>query len=426
MDNFMDKLAKRFNSGEIMRANAAAEAREMKRAKEQAAEYERMMQEMRRLNLKNVEVTEQVQQLIQAGIEQFEEYGNDGQQLKNLEAQNKQMCEFLSIMKEELQQTYASMSKENKDAYVQEMNKLQQLLEDALSGEDMTESMKAAQIETVEGIKQLQGDMSQSMNSVREELAACVQNTQKSTEELVACMQNAQKSGEELVVCVQNAHKSTEEQVASAQNEIEDCVKSLHTQQMDGLKEAKTELAQNINLAKEDTVSSIKNIKTETIETIEGLKALHNDTTQSIETVKKEIEEALARIESENSGNQETLKIKLDEINKALETLQEKLSPENGEDRQLLEEIKASITSIHPIINGLQDYVHRENVKVYRNVQAVILDIASQKTRDLGDRIDALEKRIGTIKGVTPLVITTMIFALISTLLQVLSVFGVF
>ena len=75
MDNFMDKLAKRFNSGEIMRANAAAEAREMKRAKEQAAEYERMMQEMRRLNLKNVEVTEQVQQLIQAGIEQFEGYG---------------------------------------------------------------------------------------------------------------------------------------------------------------------------------------------------------------------------------------------------------------------------------------------------------------------------------------------------------------
>lgn len=76
MDNFMDKLAKRFNAGEIIKANAQAEARDMKRMQERTAEYERMMQEMRRLNLKNVEMTEQVQQLIQCGIEQFEGYGS--------------------------------------------------------------------------------------------------------------------------------------------------------------------------------------------------------------------------------------------------------------------------------------------------------------------------------------------------------------
>ena len=76
MDNFMDKLAKRFNAGEIIKANSQAEARDMKRMQERTAEYERMMQEMRRLNLKNVELTEQVQQLIQCGIEQIEGYGS--------------------------------------------------------------------------------------------------------------------------------------------------------------------------------------------------------------------------------------------------------------------------------------------------------------------------------------------------------------
>ena len=60
VDNFMDKLAKRFNAGEMIRANAQAEARDMKRLQERTAEYENMMREMRRLNLKNVEVTEQV------------------------------------------------------------------------------------------------------------------------------------------------------------------------------------------------------------------------------------------------------------------------------------------------------------------------------------------------------------------------------
>lgn len=398
MDNFMDKLAKRFNSGEIMRANAAAEAREMKRAKEQAAEYERMMQEMRRLNLKNVEVTEQVQQLIQAGIEQLEGYGNDTQQLKTLEVQNKQMCEFLSIMKEELQQAYATNNKENKDAYVQELSRIQQLLEDKLSGEDMTESMKIAQTETIDSIKVLHDDMAETMKRVQSEIFEQVQSAK-----------------------TENADK-----VNLMKTETEDCMKSLHSQQMEEIKEVKTELTENINLAKEHTVSSIKNIQTETIENIEGLKALHNETTQSIENAKKEIEEVIARIESEALGNQSMLALKLDAINRALDAIQEKLSPENGEDRQLLEEIKASVASIQPVINGMQDYVHRENVKVYRNVQAVILDIASQKARDLGDRIDSLEKKIGAIKGVTPLVIVTMIFALISTLLQVLSVFGVF
>lgn len=52
MDNFMDKLAKRFNAGEMIKANAQAEARDMKRLQERTAEYENMMREMRRLNLK--------------------------------------------------------------------------------------------------------------------------------------------------------------------------------------------------------------------------------------------------------------------------------------------------------------------------------------------------------------------------------------
>ena len=96
MDNFMDKLSARFNAGDIIRANQEAEAREISRAKEQAEDYERMMQEMRRLHLKNVEVTEQVQQLIQSGIEQFEEYGRDAARLEELSEQGRPLTEALT------------------------------------------------------------------------------------------------------------------------------------------------------------------------------------------------------------------------------------------------------------------------------------------------------------------------------------------
>lgn len=63
MDNFMDKLAQRFNAQEIIKANSHAEAQEMGRLREQLRAYEEGLQEMRRLNLKNVETAEQVHTL---------------------------------------------------------------------------------------------------------------------------------------------------------------------------------------------------------------------------------------------------------------------------------------------------------------------------------------------------------------------------
>ena len=75
MDNFMDKLTtKQFDAGELIKANGQAEERELNRMKELAEENDNLLQEIRRLNLKNVELTEQAGQLIQCGIEQFEEY----------------------------------------------------------------------------------------------------------------------------------------------------------------------------------------------------------------------------------------------------------------------------------------------------------------------------------------------------------------
>ena len=65
MDNFMDKLAQRFNAQEIIKANSQAEAQETGRLREQLKVYDEYLQEMRKLNLKNVETAEKAQQLTQ-------------------------------------------------------------------------------------------------------------------------------------------------------------------------------------------------------------------------------------------------------------------------------------------------------------------------------------------------------------------------
>ena len=53
MDNFMDKLAQKWNAAELIKANSAAEAMELKRLRDQVAEYEAILQEMRKVNLNN-------------------------------------------------------------------------------------------------------------------------------------------------------------------------------------------------------------------------------------------------------------------------------------------------------------------------------------------------------------------------------------
>jgi len=60
MDNFMDKLAHKLSSSEIIRANTSAEAKEMGKMKAQIEEYELLMQQMRQIHLRNVELLEKM------------------------------------------------------------------------------------------------------------------------------------------------------------------------------------------------------------------------------------------------------------------------------------------------------------------------------------------------------------------------------
>jgi len=60
----MDKLAQKFSAQEMIRANSQAEAEEMKRLQLQVAEYEKILQEMRKLNYRNTELSEKLDLMI--------------------------------------------------------------------------------------------------------------------------------------------------------------------------------------------------------------------------------------------------------------------------------------------------------------------------------------------------------------------------
>jgi vacuolar-type H+-ATPase subunit I/STV1 len=71
MDHFIDKITHKFSGQDVIKANAEAEAHEMRKLKTQAeqtqktlAQYDLYMQEMRKLNLRNTESAQAVKALI--------------------------------------------------------------------------------------------------------------------------------------------------------------------------------------------------------------------------------------------------------------------------------------------------------------------------------------------------------------------------
>lgn len=81
MDNFMDKLAQKFNAQEIIKANSQAEAAEMKKLQLQVAEYEKILQEMRKLNYKNAELSDKMEGLIGENADRLQGLQEDEQKL---------------------------------------------------------------------------------------------------------------------------------------------------------------------------------------------------------------------------------------------------------------------------------------------------------------------------------------------------------
>ncbi len=106
MDNFMDKLAQKFNAQDVIHANAEAETAEMERLQQKVAEYERILQEMRKLNVKNAEISEKIDSILAEKTNQIKVVQEEERQiltiLQNLtDEQTRNMEESIAANKDE-------------------------------------------------------------------------------------------------------------------------------------------------------------------------------------------------------------------------------------------------------------------------------------------------------------------------------------
>lgn len=107
MDNFMDKIAQRISSQEVIRANAQAEALQMKKLQAQFETYDELLKEMRQLNQKNTALADMAKSLMESCQERLEqEPQEDEAENEVIEAQEK-LLEEVRLSVEELKQALA-------------------------------------------------------------------------------------------------------------------------------------------------------------------------------------------------------------------------------------------------------------------------------------------------------------------------------
>ena len=405
MDNFMDRLTKRFNAGELIQANGEAEARENERLRKQTAEYEKMMQEIRRLNLKTVEVSEQVSQMLSCGIEQLEEYEV---KLHGL------------IKEEETDKTEAAADAQQINQVItQELAQQKKELDLQIAG--MQELMDAQ-------LKNLQDSMGVQLSGADEKLLG-VDNRISGVDEKLLGVSDRLSDVDEKLTDVGDRLSGVDEKLTDVGDRFSGVDEKLTG--VDGaVEKLLAENAQSLAMLKEWNEQKQQGSQTETLDTVRAVE-------DKLEHLSGNIADNAIRQHSLLQDMAVNTENALQDLTRttedALQNLQNKLEQQKPADNaELIEatgQIKEMIVNIRLYLDDVQkhveDYVHKEDVKVYRNVQAVLMEQLSNKTRDLNDHMDALEKSVQKSKGTKPLLVFAILLSAASLTIQILQMMGI-
>jgi enamine deaminase RidA (YjgF/YER057c/UK114 family) len=409
MDNFMDRLTKRFNAGELIQANGEAEARENERLRKQTAEYEKMMQEIRRLNLKTIEVSEQVSQMLSCGIEQLEEYEA---KLRAFAVEN------------EAKETETAVDAQQMNlAITRELAEQKKALDLQIAG--MQELMDAQ-------LKNMQDSMGVQFSGVDDKLSG-IGDRLSGADEKLTDVGDRLSGVDEKLLGVSDRISGVDEKLSGVNDRIsvvDEKLTDVDGQISEAVERLLAENAQSLAMLKEWNEQKQQGSQTETLDTVRAVE-------DKLEHLSGNIADNAIRQHSLLQDMAVNTENALQDLTRttedALQNLQNKLEQQKPADNaELIEatgQIKEMIVNIRLYLDDVQkhveDYVHKEDVKVYRNVQAVLMEQLSNKTRDLNDHMDALEKSVQKSKGTKPLLVFAILLSAASLTIQILQMLGI-
>ncbi len=191
MDNFMDKVAQKLTSQDMIRANSAADAAEIENLetqvalfKDQMEKYDDCLQEMRKLNLKNIESAQGVQDLAEQTNEKL---GKAAEEIS-----------FASVSK--IQQTSDLSIAGINQAVSEGLAKIAEIKENADNLEAITETMSGLQGKLEDSFKSMEDFLhTDNVKVYRNVQASMIEELEKQTTEIKEAQEKSDRGNKVLL-----------------------------------------------------------------------------------------------------------------------------------------------------------------------------------------------------------------------------------
>lgn len=169
----MDKLAQKFSAQEMIKANSQAETEELKRLQLQVSEYEKILQEMRKLNYKNTELAEKLELMIGENAGKIQSMKEDEQQL---------IAALRDLTDEQTRNREAEIARKAEEQLEREQTQVQQKQIDISAITDLLESkfQKSDDFVHKENVKVYRNVQA----VVVDEIKRCIESLQEDRDEL--------------------------------------------------------------------------------------------------------------------------------------------------------------------------------------------------------------------------------------------------
>ncbi|MBE5866666.1 MAG: hypothetical protein E7292_10740 [Lachnospiraceae bacterium] len=275
-------------------------------------------------------------------------------------------------------------------------------------------------------MKQICVEMEQAVETAKDKMDSAQLNTDELRDQLLEIWQTMQTSANEngnesvdsalLAEQMEEMRTAQLAQMEALRNELDERIAVIkdsqanQANQMESLLSMQSEHMESIRDMQQAQMESINGLKDAQVDGIKGLQDAQFENVRSsledqLDNMRSMVKAQINNLKSNQDGQIDGLKGALDKQNETIETT--------------LGEMKENLESQ---LSGSNDFVHRECVKVYRNVQAAMGEENNKQIENLDYTLRPMSRRIIRTQK---LAIAAVILSGISALIQVLGVLGI-
>lgn len=272
-------------------------------------------------------------------------------------------------------------------------------------------------------MKQICVDMEQAVESAKDKMDSAQLNTDELRDQLLEIWQAMQNSASDteadsvasalLAEQLEEMKTAQAAQLEALRSELDGRISDIGARQalqMESVKGMQSEQMESIRGFQSEQIESIRNLQQTQMDGIKGLQDaqfenMRNSLEDQLDNMRSMVKAQVSGLKNNQEGQLDGLRNALDKQNDTIESQ--------------LNQIKEDLATQ---LSGSNEFVHRECVKVYRNVQAVVGEENTKQSDNLDYTLRPMSNRVSNIQKIS---IAALVLSLASVVIQVLNILNV-